>query len=229
VIRREYPETRSGAKESPRQPRNGNCETAGGTAVVRSPEASEDAELVASALRDTRAYGEIVRRFEMVLKRYVKRLLGPHAQHAEDVIQDAFIKAYINLNSYDRNRALAPWLYRIAHNEAVTFLRKRGAGPLMIDGEDGQLLLERIRAADPPVMSTLADTAGGSLEHALGQLPPHYREVIALRYLEEKSYDEISDILAMPPGTVATRIRRGLQQLKSHYSSIPDAERDGHE
>jgi RNA polymerase sigma-70 factor, ECF subfamily len=193
------------------------------------PVLSEDAELVASALRDTRAYGAIVRRFELVLKRYVKRLLGPHAQHAEDVVQDAFIKAYVNLNSYDRGRALAPWLYRIAHNEAVSFLRKRGAGPLMIDGEDGQLLLDRIRAADPPLAPSLADVSGGSLEQALTRLPPHYREVIALRYLEEKSYDEISDILAMPPGTVATRIRRGLQQLKSYYSSTPDAERDGHE
>lgn len=191
---------------------------------MQEPETLDDAELVAKALRDTRAYGEIVRRYEHVLKRYVRRLLGGHAQHAEDVVQDSFIKAYVNLNGFDRRRPLSPWLYRIAHNEAVSFLRKRGAGPLLIDGEDGRLLLERVCAEDMSFGPQLRETHCGSLELALNDLPPHYREVIALRYLEDKTYDEISDILAMPPGTVATRIRRGLQHLKTLYAARQDEE-----
>lgn len=192
------------------------------------PESHEDAELVARALRDTRAYGELVRRFEFVLKRYVRRILGAHAQQADDVVQDSFIKAYMNLNSYDRRRPLAPWLYRIAHNEAISFLRKRGSGPLLITGEDGQLLLDRVCADDTAFLAQNREADGGNLEGAMAGLAPHYREVITLRYLEEKTYDEISDILAMPPGTVATRIRRGLQHLKTLYLSKLDNERDGH-
>ena len=195
---------------------------------MNDPETGEDADLVARALRDTKAYGEIVRRFEAVLIRYVRRLLGKHAQHGEDVLQDAFIKAYVNLKSFDMNRPLAPWLYRIAHNEAVSFLRKRGAGPLMINGEDVQMLLERMRADDAIIVPQFDELDDAYLSHMLMDLQPHYREVIALRYLEEKSYDEISDILEMPPGTVATRIRRGLQQLKSLYAARIEREHQDH-
>jgi len=188
------------------------------------PAAQDDGALVARALRDPNAYGAIVLRFEAVLKRYVRRLLGRHAQSAEDVLQDVFLKAYINLNDYDTARPLAPWLYRIAHNEAVSFLRKRGVEPQVIDGEDGRLILERMRdetAADATVRFDLAESG---IHGALAGLDPRYRDVLVLRYLEDKSYDEISDILEMPPGTVATRIRRGLERLKSSLPASPGNE-----
>ena len=171
-----------------------------------------DATLVARALRDPRAYGAIVRRFEAVLRRYVKRLLGRHGQAADDVVQDVFVKAYVNLNGYDQSRALGPWLYRIAHNEAVSYLRKRGREPSVIDGEDGQLILAKLRDENAFGAAPLQDSG---IHQALAGLAPRYRDVLLLRYVEDKSYDEISDILQMPPGTVATRIRRGLERLKS--------------
>lgn len=183
------------------------------------PPAQDDGALVARALRDPNAYGAIVLRFEFVLKRYVRRLLGRHAQFAEDVLQDVFIKAYLNLNDYDTARPLAPWLYRIAHNEAVSFLRKRGAEPQVIDGEDGRLILERMQDGTSAERAERFDFAESGIRYALAGLDPRYRDVLVLRYLEEKSYDEISDILEMPPGTVATRIRRGLERLKSSLAA----------
>lgn len=171
-----------------------------------------DATLVARTLRDPQAYGAIVRRFEAVLRRYVKRLLGQHGQAADDVVQDVFIKAYVNLNDYDPARALGPWLYRIAHNEAVSYLRKRGREPSLIEGEDAQLILAKLRDESAFGAASLPDS---SVQQALYGLEPRYRDVLLLRYVEDKSYDEISDILQMPPGTVATRIRRGLERLKS--------------
>ena len=192
------------------------------------PPAQDDGALVARALRDPNAYGAIVLRFEFVLKRYVRRLLGRHAQFAEDVLQDVFIKAYLNLNDYDTARPLAPWLYRIAHNEAVSFLRKRSSEPKVIDGEDGRFLLERMRdetSADGPARFDLAESG---VNGALIELDPRYRDVLVLRYLEDKSYDEISDILQMPPGTVATRIRRGLQRLKSSLTIARLGKHDRH-
>ena len=170
-----------------------------------------DATLVALSLRDPRAYGAIVRRFEAVLRRYVKRLLGQHGQAAEDVVQDVFVKAYVNLNDYDQSRPLGPWLYRIAHNEAVSYLRKRGREPRLIDGEDAQLILAKLHDESAFGTAPLSDSG---VQQALDGLEPRYRDVLMLRYVEDKSYDEISDILQMPPGTVATRIRRGLEQLK---------------
>ncbi len=172
-----------------------------------------------SALRDPKAYGAIVRRFEAMLKRYVGRILGRHAQFAEDILQGVFLKTYVNLNDYDKTRPLAPWLYRIAHNEAVSFLRKRGAEPPVIDGEDGRLLLERVRDETSANGAADFDLAESGIHGALIDLDPRYRDVLMLRYLEDKSYDEISDILHMPPGTVATRIRRGLERLKSSLTT----------
>jgi len=197
---------------------------------LHNPAAQDDGALVARALRDPNAYGAIVLRFEAVLKRYVRRLLGRHAQSAEDVLQDIFLKAYINLNDYDATRPLAPWLYRIAHNEAVSFLRKHGAQPRVIDGEDGRFILERMRDEASTDAAAHFDLAESGVHAALIELDPRYRDILVLRYLEDKSYDEISDILQMPPGTVATRIRRGLERLKSSMTAARpgDGRRDRH-
>src|SRR6476660_3139730 len=75
-----------------------------------------DNQLVEAALRDHRAYASLVLRYETVLGRYLRRLLGRHLQAVEDVLQEVFIKAYINLNDYDQSRPFGPWIYRIAHN-----------------------------------------------------------------------------------------------------------------
>ena len=176
---------------------------------------SDDGLLVAAALRDRHAYAALVRRYESVLGRYVRRLLGRYGQSTEDVLQDIFIKAYINLNDYDRSRPFAPWIYRIAHNEAVSYLRKQRAGFQTFDGEDMLLILERIASDDNPEDNLQNSRTQGDVRKALSQLDQRYRDVIVLRYLEEKSYDEIADILQLPPGTVATFIHRGLKQLRT--------------
>lgn len=175
----------------------------------------DDRALVDAALRDRHAYAAIVVRYEHMLARYVRRLLGRHAQAADDVLQEVFIKAYVNLNDYDKARPFGPWIYRIAHNEAIGFLRKRRAQPQVLDGEDGLRILDRI-AADVDV-NEKADLArlDQGVRAAMHELGQKYRDVLVLRYLEQKSYDDIADILELPPGTVATRIKRGLQRLRA--------------
>jgi RNA polymerase sigma-70 factor, ECF subfamily len=175
----------------------------------------DDAELVAEALRAPAAYGVIVGRYEGPLLRYLRRLLGPHGQAAEDVLQEAFVKAYVNLNDFDRSRPLAPWLYRIARNEALSLLRKRRAEPRLVDGEDGQLLLERMSDGTDAFRDLARKGARSELLGALAAIGARYRDVLVLRFLEEKSYADIADILHLPPGTVATLVRRGLARLKA--------------
>ena len=136
-------------------------------------------------------------------------------QSAEDVLQDIFIKAYVNLNDFDRSRPFSPWIYRIAHNEAISFLRKRNAETQTISDEDALLILDRVAGGDDPEAAWQRTRTEGDVRKALSALDQRYRDVLVLRYLEEKSYDEIADILEMPPGTVATLINRGLKQLQT--------------
>ncbi len=173
-----------------------------------------DRELVLAALSNRKAYGAVVRRFEAPLRRYVRRLLGQEAGSADDVLQNAFIKAYMNLNDYDPSRPFSPWLYRIAHNEAISHLRKVKSGPQPLPQVDADAILQRIADPDDPASLHGRKNATAQLRRALDRLAPKYRDILTLRYLEEQSYDEISDILRVPPGTVATLLRRGLERLR---------------
>ena len=184
------------------------------SASDQSPLSASDQSLVAAALRNGQAYGPLVTRFAPVLGRYVRRLLGSQNHAVDDVLQEVFLKAYVNLNDYDMARPFGPWIYRIAHNEAISHLRKSSAGPPMVTGEDSELILARLADGDDPHQALWRSQSAGHLRKALGGLDARYREVLVLRYLEEKSYDEISDILRLPPGTVATYISRGLARLR---------------
>jgi RNA polymerase sigma-70 factor, ECF subfamily len=177
-------------------------------------EGPPDQDLVAAALRDPQAFADIVRRYEPVLRRYLRRLLGWGTDQTEDILQEAFLKAYVNLNDFDRSRPFSPWIYRIVRNEAISSLRKRRREPMPITGGDGALLLERLQDGSDPLSALEVAACEQALLLAVKALEPKYRDVIVLRYLEERSYDEISEILRLPMGTVATLIGRGKQRLK---------------
>ena len=174
-----------------------------------------DAKLVQAALAHSAAYAKLVVRFEVVLDRYVRRLLGQHQNATSDVLQETFIKAYVNLNDFDQSRPFSPWIYRIAHNEAINYLRKRKVEPSIINGEDGQMILAKIADGMDADSHNLTSERHLKLKRALSALDPRYGDVLVLRYLEDKSYSEIADILRLPAGTVAIRLKRGLEQLKS--------------
>ena len=180
----------------------------------------DDGALVAAALRDKQAFSMIVRRYEPPLSRYIRRLLGTSGQSVDDVLQDVFIKVYVNLNDYDRSRPFSPWIYRIARNEAMSFLRKRRTEPYLLSGEEGMLMLERV-LDEPTVLEVLERSRIGTwIRKLIAGLDPSYRDVFVLRYLEEKSYEEISEILEIPMGTVATYINRGKRRLKRDLDAI---------
>ncbi len=178
-----------------------------------------DSQLVAAALRDKSNYAVLVRRWEGPLARFVQRILGQSGQATEDVLQDTFIKAYLNLNGFDGNRPFGPWIYRIARNEAISFLRKKRLEPPLVTDAEALLLLARM--SDGVTAQEIYDTSRmeGQIRKAIANMDPRYREVLMLRYLEEKGYDEISEILELPGGTVATLINRGTKQLRAVLNS----------
>jgi RNA polymerase sigma-70 factor (ECF subfamily) len=174
-----------------------------------------DRDLVVDTLADRNAYVGIVDRYQPKLKRYITRLGCRDDESIKDILQDVFIKVYINLNDYDSSLSFNAWIYRIAHNETISSFRKQKIRPKVFELEDDLFLFENI--IDDTDISAELDLKllQMSVRTALADVNEKYRDVLVLRFLEDKSYDEISDILQIPSGTVATYISRGKQKLKS--------------
>ena len=160
-----------------------------------------------------RAFAEIMSRYEPRLMRYGSKFLFDSA-HIEDSVQDVFIKVYQNMQSFDAARKFSPWIYRIAHNEFVNALKKlsRGAVPVF----DFDTLVAHEIYEDPTDEEKEKEEMIVLLNKGLKTLSAAYREVMILRYLEDLSYQEIADVLAVPVGTVGVRILRARSQLREY-------------
>ncbi|MCR4329034.1 MAG: sigma-70 family RNA polymerase sigma factor [Candidatus Roizmanbacteria bacterium] len=156
--------------------------------------------------KDKEVYSEIIRRYQAKLMRYAGYLLGDEHQGA-DAVQQGFIKAYINLNGFDVKRKFSSWLYRIVHNEAMNMLNKQKR---VVSVDDQQELDSGIQIEDAAIKQELVNHT----HYCLEQMEIIYKEPLSLFYLEEKSYEEISDILRLPMGTVGTRINRAKVIMK---------------
>lgn len=165
-----------------------------------------DAELVRRALLDPDAYAPIVERYEKMLLRFVRTLSRLSREDAEDLTQRIFLKAYEHLNDFDRDLKLSTWLLRIARNEVIDFWRRQKARPQASELNENFL--------DPALSeSAFAEAFDQKLRSEqigklLTLLRPDYREVLYLYFFEDKSYDEIADVIRRPPGTVAALISR---------------------
>lgn len=181
-----------------------------------------DEELVRMSLEDKHAFAGLVERYERQLSVYIRRLGINSVADCEDVLQDTFLKVYVNLNSFKTDLLFSSWVYRIAHNEAMSFFRKRKVRPhgnLVDDSEEVfRTLASELNLADELIQKEDIEL----LQGALRTLPPEYQEVLVLKFYEHKNYDEISDILSLPLGTVGTRLHRAKKYLKhalerNHY------------
>lgn len=176
---------------------------------------ADDAELVRLSLADPDKFSYIIGRYQDKLARYIRRLGIISSEDAEDVLQDIFLKVYLNLNDFNQDLKFSSWIYRIAHNQVISNFRKRQARPeahsLPIDGEGLQLLADDL-ALDQQSDLRLRQEM---LTLALDKVDAKYREILVLKFFEDKSYQEISDILKKPLGTVASLLNRAKKDLKS--------------
>jgi RNA polymerase sigma-70 factor (ECF subfamily) len=177
-----------------------------------------DVQLVAAALAGSEeAYRELLARYERPVFSLIVRMVGDRSL-AEDLAQETFIKAFRRLDTYDRERKLSSWLFKIAHNTALDHLRRRGLEtvPLETPAEDegGDLIAV---LTDPAGRSPEAGVARGdlaaALERAVGGLRPEYREAVLLRFREGLAYQEIAEITGQPLGTVKTQLHRARKEL----------------
>lgn len=171
-----------------------------------------DLEIVRKALEEVDFFSCLYDRYEERLLRYIRRL--GVVEEAEDVLQEAFINIWKNLNGFDPGLKFSSWVYRIVHNQAVSAIRKKKSY-----GKDQQEIFDESRFADLP--GDLADEEAEETEEQdrhthdlLDLLPLPYKEVMVLKFLEDMSYEEISDILKIPEGTVATRINRAKKAFR---------------
>lgn len=151
---------------------------------------------------DMTALSLLIDRYQSPLTRYVSYL---GCVEPEDSVQETFIKLYQNIQSYNPSKKFSSWLYRIAHNTAISHLRAR------------HFTLPFAEYLDSWVSQSQAvelDFDQSAVKNCLASLPPHYREVLVLYYFEDKSYAEIMDILRLPQGTVSARINRAKKLLK---------------
>ena len=166
-----------------------------------------------ATLKDRHAFAAIVERYEETLRRYVRRL-GADTEGAKDILQESFIKIYVNLNDYDTALSFSAWMYRITHNEAISYFRKQSSRPAPVEREEDLALFDKIPDDLNLEIELDSKVRQGAVQKALRELGEQYREVLVLRFFEEKSYDEISDILQVPAGTVASYISRAKLRLK---------------
>jgi len=163
---------------------------------------------------DAELFGELIERYETKLKRYARKFLST-AEDIEDLVQDVFVKAYTNIQSFDDSLRFSPWIYRIAHNVFVNELKKksrRGVGVFDVD-----TILPNLPAKEEADADAIESELRAEMGELVGELKSKYREVVVLYYFEELSYQEISDVLKIPVTTVGVRMNRGRQKLRSLY------------
>ena len=172
-----------------------------------------DEELVALTLENQDFFSCLVERYEPKLRRYIQRISAATQEDTEDLLQEIFLKVYRNLRDFDQKLKFSSWIYRIAHNQVVSVWRKTKSRPPVIKFEADEDFLKFVAADEDLAGDTERKFASEDVRKMLENLDNKYKEVLVLKFLEEKSYEEISDILQKPLGTVATLINRAKKQF----------------
>ncbi len=176
-----------------------------------------DVELVGMSLENSDHFLCLSNRYEDKLLRYIMRISKFSREDASDVLQDVFIKTYFNLNGFDKELQFSSWIYRIAHNETISAIRKKVARPSVnLDVGD----IEKFGESFDMTKEIDNTFDRKMIDEALSRLDEKYREVLVLRFLDEKDYVEISDILKKPVSTVGNLILRGKKLFREEYEKL---------
>ncbi|MBM7655727.1 RNA polymerase sigma factor SigW [Neobacillus cucumis] len=166
---------------------------------------------------DQEAYGEIVEIYKNSVYQLCYRMLG-NRHEAEDIAQEAFIRAYVNIKSFNQDLKFSTWLFRIATNLCIDRMRKKKPDYYLdaeVAGTEGLTMYSHITSDTPlPETEVESQELQETVHKEIQMLPEKYRSAIILKYIEDLSLNEISEILDLPLGTVKTRIHRGREALR---------------
>ena len=182
-----------------------------------------DIDLIERALSgDQQAYCEILKRYRAPLYNLLFRMVR-NKMETEDLVQEAFIKAFGSLATFNDEYAFSTWLYKIAINNCIDHFRKKRLKTYSLDkpinSKDGEIRREFPDPTYQPDKTLLSKEKDKLIEEAIQNLPEKYRISIVLRHNEDKSYEEISQILNIPLGTVKARIFRAREMLKKQLKN----------
>lgn len=179
----------------------------------------DDAQLIDEALAGgSAAFGQLVTRYQDRLYNTICHVVGCRHE-AYDVVQDAFVQAFLKLDSFKRSAAFYTWLYRIAFNVAVT--RKRRSKPTTSVEQTREITGEDPASADADPSLNLEQQERATQVHAaLATLSEEYRTVLVLREMDGCPYETIAEMLDLPVGTVRSRLHRGRMQLREQLKSV---------
>jgi RNA polymerase sigma-70 factor, ECF subfamily len=175
-----------------------------------------DAELIVRAIagRDD-GFEELVRRYQRPITSYVYRMLGNY-DASLDVTQEIFIKVYNSMARYSSEYKFSTWLYKIAHNAAIDYMRRNSVNPQSLENEnkDGSFEIQIESKRLSPEQERERSEWRSEIESVVKCLPPGYRELILLRHSQDLSYDEIAEITNLPLGTVKNRLFRAREMMR---------------
>ena len=178
--------------------------------------AVEDADLIRQATKGSvESYNLLVSRWEKRIYNYLLRITA-NRDDALDLTQDVFLKAYQNLRKLDDPARFAPWLYRIAHNEAYSMFRKRKP-ETDIDDLEPEATGTRITVGGSSVFPIELSIA---VAGALDRLSPDQREAVVLKIYQGFKFEEMSEILSCPVSTVKSRLYTALELLKAELAPV---------
>lgn len=172
-------------------------------------EKASDEDLVQLVLKNPDNLTFLVDRYWQKLFWFVKRISYFSSEDIEDILQDVFIKVYKNINSFDNSYKFSTWIFQITRNTAIDAIRKNGSRPVEISFDQEDLKSILVESGVSIERALINKEKLKAVEKILNSLPLKYREVMILKFLEEKNYEEIMDIIKKPKGTVASLLNRG--------------------
>lgn len=191
-----------------------------GNVLNRGPEESLIKQAIAG---DQKAYQELFESHKQAIFHIIVKIVR-NTEEAQDLVQETFIKAFGSLKSYNPTYRFTTWLYKIAANSSIDYIRKRKLQTYSLDQpldtKDGQVNIEVADMSYHPERDFSAKQQNVSITEAIESLPDKYREVIIKRHQEDKSYEEIAQLLHVPVGTVKARIFRARELLKKRLKSL---------
>lgn len=181
-------------------------------------ESLSDEEIVALTLKDQDNFVLIINRYKNKLFNYIRRITSIRDEDAEDLLQDIFLKVYLNLNDFDSGLKFSSWIYAIARNQVISNHRRlsvRAEGhSTNLEDESARKLDSNINIEKELDSKYLKD----NVAKVLYSLNEKYREVLVLKFLEEKNYQEISDIIKKPVGTVGSLMNKAKSEFKKELA-----------
>ncbi|MDD2516211.1 MAG: sigma-70 family RNA polymerase sigma factor [Candidatus Gracilibacteria bacterium] len=183
----------------------------------------KDEEVLKLVIGNIDYFSEIIIRYEERLLRYIIRISFLDIADAENLLQEVFIKVYKNIHDFDFKFPFSSWIYRIAHNVTIDYYRKNKKFINNIVGQDSEeyeKIISNIESDNKPDKVFENNENKEILYKALQKLKVNYKEVLILKFIEGKSYEEIGEILMISIGTVGTLINRAKKQLKEELEKL---------